>query len=211
MQLSSQSIHRLCVETPRRGVEDWLRHPTTGRPMPMIAPFLAQKTIINGKSAGLSSASYDLRIAHDLVLEPSPGYLLLTALEHVSVARPDAALALLKRHHEAKSYASAFAIAHTIENFALPLNVSAQVCDKSTYARMGVSCFNTFFDPGFIGNATLEIVNLSSKTIVIRSGDPICQLIFNWLDEPTDWAYAGKYQFQPALPVEAILEDAPAE
>lgn len=50
-QLSAQSIRRLC-ETDA----------------PMITPFVNEKTIAHGTSYGLSAASYDARIAHDLRL-----------------------------------------------------------------------------------------------------------------------------------------------
>ena len=175
MQLSAQSINKLCATGV--AVAGRLRDPETGLYIPMISPFEPTRQVLSGKSYGLSAASYDLRIAHDLSLDVAglPG---------------------------------AFAMAHTLEDFAIPINVSAQLCDKSTYARMGVSCFNTFFDPGFIGNGTLELVNLSPNVIVIRSGDPICQMIFNWLDEPTDRPYAGKYQNQPRRAVPAIFEGA---
>lgn len=99
-----------------------------------------------------------------------------------------------------------FALANTLENFAIPHNVAAFVCDKSTYARRGISAFNTLFDPGFIGNATLELVNHSRNEVAIKAGDPICQIVFHWLDAATDRPYSGKYQFQPQRPVAAILE-----
>lgn len=208
MQLSARSIRSLCVPDDQgQWSAKCLRHPKTGEPTPMIAPFLGEKQIINGKSAGLSVASYDLRIAHDLTLEPHPGFLLLAALEAAPASHPSASLSVLRRYAETHATARCFALAHTIEDFAMPLSVSAQVCDKSTYARMGISCFNTFFDPGFVGNGTLEVVNLSHRTIIIRAGDPICQLVFNWVDQDVEHGYAGKYQYQPKQAVAAILEE----
>ena len=48
-QLSAQSIRKLCEgETP------------------MLSPFVNEKTVVNGTSFGLSAASYDVRIGHDL-------------------------------------------------------------------------------------------------------------------------------------------------
>lgn len=172
MQLSATSILALCSPVSD-DMDKWLRVPLRGGtdgPCPMISPFVPEKRIQNGKSYGLSVASYDLRIAHDL---------------HLSRGQ--------------------FAIAHTIEDFAIPLNVSGQICDKSTYARMGVSCFNTFFDPGFIGNGTLELVNLGPDDVFISAGDPICQMVFQWVDQVTV-GYAGKYQHQPKEAVPARLE-----
>lgn len=154
MQLSAQSIRRLC----------------TGD-QPMISPFVGEKTVVNGTSFGLSVASYDVRIAHDLVLEPGD-----------------------------------FSLAHTLEDLAMPSNVCAVVADKSTYARRGVSAFNTFIDPGFCGNLTLELKNLGNSTVSISAGDAICQLVFMWLDEKTDRPYSGKFQNQPRRSVGARFE-----
>ena len=127
----------------------------------MISPFVPTKQVRNGKSYGLSAASYDLRIAHDLTLGPAPVETLLAILERSLSAPVEALKEWLG--YSLKSAPPNFALAHTVENFNIPENVMGQVCDKSTYARLGVSCFNTVFDPGFIGNGTLELVNLSPK------------------------------------------------
>lgn len=176
-QLSAQSIRKLCLtETP------------------MISPFVGEKTVVNGKSYGLSSASYDVRIAHDLTLGPNPSYLLADMLQRNRQYTPEAVMDLYRS--KLHNMPPAHALAHTIEDFHMPDNVVGYVCDKSTYARVFVSAFNTLFDPGFKGNATLELVNLSDKPVYIKEGDPVCQFVFHWLDEPTELPYAGKYQNQ---------------
>jgi len=167
-QLSAQSIAVLCGKG-------------------MISPFLSEKTVISGCSAGLSSASYDLRIGHDLVIGGNP-----------------AAHRVLD--WQAKSSTPFWALAHTLEELAIPDNVAAYVIDKSTYARRFLSAFNTYIDPGFNGVLTLELVNHGPETINIKAGDPICQLVFHWLDQPTDRPYRGKYQNQPRSPVGPIQE-----
>ena len=88
------------------------------------------------------------------------------------------------------------ALAYTVEDFAFPDNISGDVADKSSYARVFVSAFNTFFDPGFEGNATLELVNLGPEPVVYKKGDPVCQFLFSWLDRKTDRPYRGKFQHQ---------------
>jgi len=176
-QLSAQSIRKLCVNEPF-----------------MITPFVGEKTVVNGKSYGLSAASYDVRIAHDLTLGPNPAHLLSSMLQRDRQYTAEAVLELWRNrlHNLPPSHA----LAHTIEDFHLPDNVAGYVCDKSTYARVFVSAFNTLFDPGFKGNATLELVNLGSETVYIKEGDPICQFVFHWLDEPTEAPYRGKYYGQ---------------
>lgn len=148
MQLSANSIRRI-------------------RP---VEPF-CERTIVRGKSYGLSLAGYDVRIAQHLWLDP-------------------------KR----------FGLASTMEKFTIPLDICALVKDKSTWARYGLSVFNTVIEPGWTGFLTLELVNNSAKLIEICKGDPIAQILFYRLDEATE-GYSGKYQNQahgPQKPIEEI-------
>lgn len=78
--------------------------------------------------------------------------------------------------------------------------------DKSSYARVFVSAFNTHLDPGWRGWLTVELVNLGTERVVYRRGDPVCQVKFEWLDEPTDRPYSGKYFDQERGPQSARSE-----
>ncbi len=99
-------------------------------------------------------------------------------------------------------------LASTIERFALPHNVCGSVLDKSSWARLFVSAMNTHLDPGWTGWLTLELINHSDNIVSLNKGDPVCQIKFEWLDEPTDLPYVGrKYSDQPARPVLAIIEE----
>lgn len=164
MQLSAQTIHLLA-----------------GR-LGMITPFCEDKVVVNGKSAGLSAASYDMTIGHDLTLGVNPSIIIA---KHVKAMAAELAANL--------PYTS---LAHTHENLNMPNDVAAQVADKSSYARVFCSAFNTFIDPGFRGNLTLELVNHGDEPVVIKAGDPIVQLLFTALDAPTQRPYRGKYQDQ---------------
>lgn len=119
-------------------------------------------------SYGLGPASYDFRIAQDIIVE-----------------------------------AGGFVLCSTIEEVNIPANIAARVCDKSTWARRGLVVQNTHFDPGFCGVPTIELTNHSRQHIQIPHGSPICQFIFERLDFPTEMPYKGKYQNQPAMPIEA--------
>jgi deoxycytidine triphosphate deaminase len=167
----------------------------------MISPFLADKLVINGKSAGASSASYDCRIASDLTLGVNPAFIIGN---HVARYGFDRSVEHLLQSKLNNNY-PCFSLANTIEDFCLPANVSGAVVDKSSYARVFVTALNTFFDPGFHGNATLELVNCSDQPVHIKKGDPICQFVFSWLDETTERPYVGKYQNQRG-PQPAIVE-----
>ena len=97
-------------------------------------------------------------------------------------------------------------LASTIEEFSMPDDLVGFVHDKSSWARRGLSLFNTVIEPGWRGFLTLELVNHSYKTIFIEDGDPIAQIIFMRLEEPTETPYTGKYQNQRRGPQEAIDE-----
>ena len=169
----------------------------------LITPFSKERNVVNGKSWGLSAASYDVRIGHDLVLGPNPGEFMLEAVSVLADGDLNE-IAALKR--KLRSLPPSRALAHTMEDFWFPRNVAGAVCDKSSFARVFVSAFNTFFDPGFHGNATLELVNLGPETVRIEAGDPICQFLFHFLDRPTDRPYRGKYQGQAKGAQPAIYE-----
>ncbi len=91
-------------------------------------------------------------------------------------------------------------LASTIERFCLPLNICGSVLDKSTWARVFVSAFNTHLDPGWEGYLTVELANLGTEAVIYEPGDPLVQVKFEWLDEPTELPYQGKYQLQEPGP-----------
>lgn len=99
-----------------------------------------------------------------------------------------------------------FVLASTVERFDMPDFLCARVMDKSTWARRGIALQNTIIEPGWRGYLTLEITNHALWPITIVAGDPIAQIVWEMLDEPTEQPYVGKYNDQPDRPVEALLE-----
>lgn len=94
-------------------------------------------------------------------------------------------------------------LASTIERFCFPDNICGSILDKSTWARKFVSALNTHFDPGFEGYATIELANLGTEAAIFEPGDPLVQMKFEWLDQPTNLPYAGKYNYQGPEPTPA--------
>lgn len=184
MRLSFQSIDARCrIENP------------------LVSPYVSEKTIRNGTSFGVSGNGYDIRIKESLTLYPRTlKYLLWNAISRGIMAK----IGLQKL----MPLKLAYSLAVSVEEFNVPADLSFDLKDKSTYARKFVSVFNTMSDAGFYGGLTLEIVNHSDDVIKIQAGDPIGQVIFEMLDEPTERPYKGKYQGQPNEPVPAIMEQA---
>lgn len=102
--------------------------------------------------------------------------------------------------------AGMFKLASCIERFQMPNNLLGVVHDKSTWARLGVCVQNTVIEPGWKGYLTIELTNHGINDIKIKSGTPICQVVFHLLDLPTTQPYDGKYQDQQIGAQPAILE-----
>lgn len=79
----------------------------------------------------------------------------------------------------------------TLEKIKLPDHIGARFEGKSSLGRLGLLTHVTagFIDPGFEGNITVEIVNLSGLEVVLREGMPIGQLSFFEMDEPSSYPY----------------------
>lgn len=150
----------------------------------LLEPCL-ERGVSNGLSFGLGPAGYDLSL--DL------GDEYITSFEGglVKMLRPQE-----------------FFLVAAIEKFKMPANLVGRVCDKSTLARQGLSVFNTVIEPGWEGFLTLELVNHSKDTILLRQGMGIAQVLFEVLDAPTDSPYGGKYQYQEPGPQGARFEAA---
>ena len=96
-----------------------------------------------------------------------------------------------------------FALASAIEEFQMPSNLMGVVHDKSTWARQGLSVFNTIIEPGWEGFLTLELDYKRDGILCIPAGSGIAQVIFHQIKEVAE--YNGKYQNQADRPVEAIF------
>ena len=72
-----------------------------------------------------------------------------------------------------------FVLAHTLEKINMPVNLLGIVKGKSSLARKGLIVeFAGFIDPGFTGQITLELKNVSDKPVTLKKYMRICQLCF---------------------------------
>lgn len=98
-----------------------------------------------------------------------------------------------------------FALGSSFEKFYMPNYLVGLVKDKSSFARLGLSVFNTCIESSWIGYLTLEMKNQSNSPIEILAGDPIAQILFFLTDHPTE-GYRGKYQHAPSGITPALFE-----
>lgn len=77
-----------------------------------------------------------------------------------------------------------FTLAMTKEYVGMPRHLVGQVEGRSSIGRLGVIVHFTagLIDPGFSGNITLEMINLSPRPVILYVGMRICQLVFERID-----------------------------
>jgi len=148
--------------------------------------FAPIKDMLTGKvrggvtSHGLSEAGYDIRIKQDVAFYPRNNAFAV-----------DGVLSQ-----------GGFTLASAIEEFQMPDHLVGIVHDKSTWARRGLSVFNTVIEPGFFGGLTLELVYHGNGELHIPAGSGIAQVLFSKV--LINASYDGKYQNQSTDPTPAI-------
>jgi len=148
-----------------------------------IKGMLETKERLHGVSHGLSEAGYDIRIKQEVIFQPE------------NASNPAGVWV------DGKYSSGCFTIASAIEEFDMPADMVGIVHDKSTWARRGLSVFNTVIEPGWKGFLTLELVYHGSEPLLIPAGAGIAQVIFHHTVDNA--SYDGKYQNQEDRPVEA--------
>ena len=164
----------------------------------MIEPFEPQQVRTNeaGESIisyGVSSYGYDIRV--------SPHFRIFTNV-HGAVVDPKNFDAKGMVEIEADTCLippNSFALALSVEHFRIPRNVLTVCVGKSTYARCGIIVNVTPFEPGWEGQAVLEISNTTPLPAKIYAGEGVAQVLFFEGRRPCQVSYAdrrGKYQNQ---------------
>ena len=82
----------------------------------------------------------------------------------------------------------------TLETVELGLNVTAYLHIRSSLAREGVIGSFAVVDPGFRGQLTLNLHNVSEKEVTLREGERIVQIVFHSLGSAARKGYSGSYQ-----------------
>lgn len=135
-----------------------------------------------GTTYGLGEAGYDIRIKQDI------RFFGRGIVRYVETGL--------------KTDVGRFALASAFDEFDMPTDLMGIVHDKSTWARRGLSVFNTVIEPGWKGFLTLELVYHGEGDLIIPAGSGIAQVIFHEVEEHA--RYMGKYQNQADEPVGAI-------
>ena len=168
-----------------------------GRDLIAAAPIkdmVPEKVVAHGMTYGLGEAGYDIRIKQEIRFYP---------------VNPDAEFKKFRvmtftNDSFTNDDEGRFTLASAIEEFQMPTHLLGRVCDKSSWARKGLSVFNTVIEPGFIGGLTLELIYHGNTELIIPAGAPIAQVIFEEVKNPAQ--YNGKYQSQSSEPTPSKYE-----
>ncbi|MGM0440425.1 MAG: dCTP deaminase [Chlamydiota bacterium] len=166
----------------------------------MIQPFEeSQVRQVNGNkviSYGTSSCGYDIRVSdkfriftnvYGSVIDPKN-------FDLKGLVEVDSDVCLIPPN--------SFALALSVETFKIPENVLTVCVGKSTYARCGIIVNVTPFEPGWEGQAVLEISNTTPLPAKVYANEGLAQVLFFESDEPCNVSYAdrhGKYQNQSGI------------
>lgn len=148
-------------------------------------------------SYGLSSFGYDMRIADEFkIFTPSTGQLTVIdpkAMDERAMVDYKGDVCIIPPN--------SFALGRSVEYFRIPRNMMALCLGKSTYARVGIICNFTPFEPKWEGHVTIEISNTTPLPCKIYANEGIAQVLFFEGDEP-EVSYAdrkGKYNGQRGI------------
>lgn len=90
--------------------------------------------------------------------------------------------------------AGEFILGSTKEWIEIPDDIVATVEGRSSIGRLGITAHITagYIDPGFKGNITLEIANISAKTFQLKNNMSLCQIVFHELTTKAQRPYGAK-------------------
>ncbi len=154
----------------------------------IFQPFESE-LVKTGISYGPGSYGYDIRLSNEFLVPPSgaifdpknpPGFRKVIA--DIFRLPP-----------------SSHVLGRSLEYVKVPRDTLVLCTGKSTYARSGLIVNITPLEPEWEGYITISLVNASSHTIFLYSGEGIAQLVFLGAEEVCERSYRdrkGKYQKQ---------------
>lgn len=172
----------------------------------MLLSYLQLKDEVQNKvmhpveDAQINASSVDVRLGRKLLVEELPKGLKKSELPVVTLREREPLtfeeFTLKPGGNPYLLYPGQFVLAQTIEEFNLPLDISAEFRLKSSTARMGLShALAVWADAGWHGSVlTLELHNISQHHIIaLHYGDRIGQMIFHrHADVPRERSYAAR-------------------
>lgn len=168
-----------------------------------ISLLLDDGIVTHAKREHINSASLDLQLGNTILIERTDVRLYQQGdLKRISLREREQLTMIewnLEREGPYIIYPGEFLLAHTVEIFNLPNNISAEYKLKSSMARIGLDHLNAgWCDAGWHGSVlTLELKNCTrNHEIIIQAGDLIGQMIFFSHEEvPDNKSYANRGRY----------------
>lgn len=143
----------------------------------------------------IQPASIDLRLGKDFTTyAPKSGRPIIDPSGSYSSVEDDYERIVCDDNHPFfYLYPSRFVLGTTYETVKIPDDILARLEGKSSLGRIGLLVHITagYIDPGFEGEITLELLNVTDKPIKLEPGMRIGQLSFELLDEPAARPYGS--------------------
>lgn len=138
----------------------------------------------------LQPASLDVRLGSRFrLLDP-------TAYTHIDPREKQPRLTIATEPDPGKPWifpARGFALATTMETVKLGHNIAAQLAGKSSLARSGLQVEAAgWVDPGFEGQLTFELLNLTQSPMLLWPGMEVAQLCFLRTSTPVERLYGSR-------------------
>ncbi len=106
-----------------------------------------------------------------------------------------------------------FVLAITLERITIPSDLVGRLEGRSSLGRLGIVVHSTasVFDPGWDGQAVLELGNLGRIAVALYPGMRICAMTFEQMSSPAEVPYnrkkSAKYQIQKGPGESKIYEE----
>lgn len=143
----------------------------------------------------LQPASVDLQLGGELVRYRTDSVLKLRPIDPmVGIPEDEIERVQLPDGMKYQLEPGEFILGCTLQLVTLSSRVLARIEGRSTMGRFGVAVHVTagFVDPGFVGQLTLEMVNLNQRPILLARGMGIAQLSFTRLGMGSHRPYGHK-------------------
>lgn len=181
---------------------------------PLLDPFVEGTQGGGVVSYGLTSAGYDLRLGRKVLVFKNTFNELMDPKrfkrDEEYFKKVFDSLEQLKDGQQVILPPHSYLLAYSLEYIRIPDWLKGTCVGKSTYARCGILVNTTPLEPGWHGNLTIEIGNISPCPVPIYVAEGVAQLEFHRLDATPETDYAkkqGKYQGQGAEPVPGKVKE----
>lgn len=138
----------------------------------------------------LQPSSYDLHLGERILVFDNHRVGVVDVREDIEVSR----LVRIDERDGLIIHPGEFVLGSTLESFRIPSNLAAKIEGRSSLGRLGLIVHATagFVDPGFEGELTFEISNISRLPIRIYPKMRIAQICFFKMSSPARTPYGSR-------------------